>query len=255
MTSSPLLRAIADDVLDALYPRSCALCGGAADDGLACAPHRLPREPCGTRCPICAAALPDALAGAGRCASCRREPPGFARLIALADYRAQAGIAEWVLPFKHAGRRELCEPLGRALAERWLAVVPAGRTQAHVFVPVPLHVSRRIERGYDQARLLASDAADGAGVACLVALARARATVAQGSPGAVSRAANVKDAFRPARWPLRVERRIAAASCVWLVDDVVTSGATVRECARVLRRMGAREVAVLALARAGSPAS
>jgi ComF family protein len=253
-----LLREIAEDALDALYPRTCALCGGTAADGLACELHRLPREPCGARCATCdaslpkaLASLPKALASLERCASCRRESPGFARLVALADYRAQPRIAEWVLAFKYGGRAELGEPLGRALAQRWIEATSARRAASELFVPVPLHAVRLLERGYDQARLLAEAAARAANVACVRALVRSRATTVQGSPGAVSRAANVRGAFRPARWPLRLATRVAAAERVWLVDDVVTSGATVRECARAVRRMGAREVGVLALARAG----
>jgi ComF family protein len=118
-----------------------------------------------------------------------------------------------------------------------------------LLVPVPLHPWRRIERGYDQARLLAVAVGAHARVPMARALARARATSVQGSAGAVSRDANVRDAFRGSIWPPRAARRVAGAS-VWLVDDVVTSGATLRECARVLRRLGAAEVSALALARA-----
>jgi predicted amidophosphoribosyltransferase len=76
----------------------------------------------------------------------------------------------------------------------------------------------------------------------------------QGAIGTTSRAANVRGAFAPtlrARWESRCTqraRRIAGAD-VWLVDDVLTSGATARECARALRRLGARSVGVVCIAR------
>jgi ComF family protein len=239
-----------DDVLDALYPRVCALCGAGIDDGVACDSHRLPSEPVGARCRICAAPLPRALEHAERCAACRLDSPGFARLIAIADYRAQVEVREWLLALKHGGRADLAEPLGRALARRWARCVEPGEIARAVLVPVPLHRVRRFERGYDQALLLARSISRASGAQVVRALARNRATSVQGSAGAVSRAANVHGAFERARWTRGVERSLADASCAWLVDDVVTSGSTVRECARVLRRCGAREVAVLAVARA-----
>jgi ComF family protein len=117
-----------------------------------------------------------------------------------------------------------------------------------LLVPVPLHGLRRLERGYDQALLLARAAGEIAGLRVVRALRRARATAVQGAPGSPSRTANVDGAFAPA---LLAARRVRG-STIWIVDDVVTSGATVAECARVLRRMGAESVSVLALARASS---
>jgi len=81
------------------------------------------------------------------------------------------------------------------------------------------------------------------------ALRRVRATPVQGAIGTVSRSANVRAAFATARGPLARLGRIAGAE-VWLVDDVVTSGSTAAECARILRRLGAAHVGVLCVARA-----
>src|SRR5882672_3588496 len=221
------LAEIAGDVLDALYPRVCALCGTGIDDGVACEAHHLPTEPAGARCRICAAPLPRALEHAERCAACRLDSPGFARLVAIADYRAQTVVRDWLLALKHGGRADLAEPLGRALARRWARCVETGHIERAVLVPVPLHGVRRFERGYDQARLLANALSRASGAPVVRALVRNRATSVQGSAGAVSRAANVHGAFERARWTRGIERSLAAASCVWLVDDVVTSGSTV----------------------------
>ncbi len=243
------IRSAFDDWLEALHPRTCALCGAASQDGLACAQHELPRGPSGERCPICCAGLSKALAGVDRCADCRREAPGFAKLVALADYRRQSGVRDWILALKHGGRRDLARPLGWSLARLWSEVEPEASAAGALLVPVPLHPWRRLERGYDQARLLADAMATHTHARVVPALVRVRPTGVQGSVGSVSRAANVRGAFRATRRPFAA-RAVRAATSVWLVDDVVTSGATLRECARALRRMGAKRVSAVALARA-----
>ena len=119
-----------------------------------------------------------------------------------------------------------------------------------ILTHLPLHPRRRFERGYDQAELLARHAAEAAGARFLPCLRRVRATPVQGGPGSVSRSANVRGAFAPR---LRCSRREAPLEgrAVWLVDDVVTSGASASEAAAVLRTLGAASVGVLILARAG----
>jgi ComF family protein len=238
-------RAFVRECVDALYPPACPLCAGVdLGDGLGCARHRLPRGLSGPRCRRCARALPPAIADGERCAECRSRSPGFERVIALADYRAQPEIQEWILALKYGHRADLARVLGAALGAHWSA--ESAPVRAPVLVPVPLHVWRRLERGYDQAHLLARAAADVAGVPMLRALRRARATGVQGAPGSTSRTANVRDAFAPAPF---AARRVRGRD-VWIVDDVVTSGSTAAECARMLRRMGAESASVLALARA-----
>ena len=233
-----------EEFLEAVYPARCALCGGEAVDGLACGRHALPRAPEGPRCGRCASLLSAALPDGAICAACRRAPPGYRRLLTLADYRRQPVVREWILPFKHGGRRDLAVPLGWALARRLAEGGGAGR-QRRLLVPVPLHPLRRLERGHDQARLLAREVAIHGRLAWAPALRRRRWTPPQGAPGARSRAANVRDAFAALpRWGREVE-----GAEVWLVDDVVSSGATAGACARELRRLGARTVSVLCVAR------
>lgn len=162
----------------------------------------------------------------------------------LFDYRATRPLAEWILALKSGRRRDLAAPLGQALA----GLLAGDAAARDVLVAVPLAAVRRFERGFDQALSLAREASRAGGLSVVRALVRRRWTSPQGAPGAVSRRAGVRDAFRP-RWG--ASRRVAGRR-VWLVDDVITSGATAAECARVLKRMGAREVGVVALARAGS---
>lgn len=234
-----------DAFLDAIYPPACRLCGAAADDGWSCPEHRLPGGPGGERCGRCAGRLPRGLPDGYPCAECRRGPPRFGRAVVALDYRASEAGRAWILALKHGGRRDLAEPLGALLGRRLLAA--ATRAPDALLVPVPLHPLRRLERGYDQALLLARATGRALDLGVSRALLRRRMTLVQGAPGSPSRAANVRGAFRldGSAAPSVVERSI------WLVDDVVTSGATANECARVLRRAGARRVDVLALARAG----
>jgi ComF family protein len=245
------LGALGDELecfFDAVFPRACRLCGAPAEDGFACTRHALPDAPHGPRCGRCASALPPSIPDGERCAECRIAAPSFSRVLALADYRRDASVQPWILAFKHGGRRDLAPPLASALAARCAASGALGARAS--LVPVPLHPLRRFERGYDQADLLARELAERLELPCVRALSRTRATPPQGTPGAVSRAANVRGAFA-ARWN---RRRIAGRS-IWLVDDVLTSGATASECARVLKRGGAVDVGVLCIARAGGGAS
>ena len=116
---------------------------------------------------------------------------------------------------------------------------------ADLLVPVPLHWTRLFARRYNQAALLAHaiHAAGGPPVAADW-LVRRRRTPPQGRLGPFARARNVRAAFA-----LRPGRSVAGKRLV-LIDDVMTTGATVEECARVLRRAGASWIGVLTLARA-----
>jgi len=225
------------ELVDAFFPPACWLCGAPAE-GVACSAHGLPLAPHGPRCGSCARQLAPALPDGERCAHCRRKPLGFRHVFVLTDY--EGAVREWVLAFKHGGRADLARPLGAALARRL--------DSDALLVPVPLHPWRRVERGYDQALLLATEVAAHTGSRCVRALRRTRATSMQGAPGSASRTANVKDAFRVARG---AAAKIEGAELV-LVDDVLTSGATAAECARALKRAGAKAVDVLAIARAGA---
>jgi len=211
-------------------------------------------------------AFPAACAGCGRegaplCNSClpaldaRLGLPGGTPMGMPADLPAPLLQLEWCAPFagpvraalhdlKYRGERRLAEPLGAAIARRW-ACVGSG---AQVVVPVPVHAERERHRGYDQAALIAAGAARRLGLPFANALERGRATVAQFELGRDQRAANVAGAFR-----LRgSDQRSAAAIAgrwVLLVDDVVTTGATLAACATALERSGARAVSAIAVAR------
>jgi predicted amidophosphoribosyltransferase len=117
-----------------------------------------------------------------------------------------------------------------------------------VVVPVPVHAHRERQRGYDQAALIAAVAATQLGLPLARALERGRATVAQFELGRDQRAANVAGAFRPRSRDPAAARQVAGR-WVLLVDDVVTTGATLAACGEALERMGAIAVSAVAVAR------
>jgi ComF family protein len=120
---------------------------------------------------------------------------------------------------------------------------------ADAVVPVPLHPWKRLQRGFNQS----ADLARTLGVPVRPVLWRSRATRAQAGLTPVQRRRNVAGAFALTPWPSRASKAIEKQILV-LVDDVMTTGATLDACARVLERAGAREVRTLALARALPPA-
>ena len=159
---------------------------------------------------------------------------------------------EWCAPFagvvrralhalKYAGERRLAEPLGEAVAARW-RVAGVGGT---VVVPVPVHEGRRRQRGYDQAALIATVAARDLRLPAVEAVVRTHATEAQYRLDRRHRADNVRDAFA-----IRPEaRRAVAGRWVILVDDVVTTGATLCAAADALIDAGAAAVSAVTVAR------
>jgi ComF family protein len=159
---------------------------------------------------------------------------------------------EWCSPFagvtrnalhalKYAGERRLAGPLGSAVAARWRVVGAGG----DLLVPVPVHASRRRERGYDQAELIAAAASAGLGMPWRPVLVRARATTAQYHLDRQHRARNVHDAFVVRSGD---ERGVRERWLV-LVDDVVTTGSTLAACAEALLAAGAAAVSAITVAR------
>ena len=159
---------------------------------------------------------------------------------------------EWCAPFsgtlrralhalKYAGERRLAEPLGQAVADRWRRAGAGG----DLFVPIPVHATRRRERGYDQAELIAAAAGAALPLPWAPALERIRATTAQYHLDRRHRAANVAEAF-----VVRAGARGAVQGrWVVLVDDVVTTGATLSAAAVALLDAGALAVSAIAVAR------
>jgi len=225
-----------------VLPAHCLLC---AQDGSAqrdlcdgCARDLVGNDRC---CPRCALPL---AAPAPLCGECLRSAPPFAAAFAPYVYVHPLDLLVTKLKFGHS------LAAGRVLSELWLdAIALRAPALPDLFVPVPLHTSRLRERGYNQALELARPLAGALRIPLAEGLlARTKPTAAQTHLDAKARRRNLRGAFE-----FRADAAHAAmanAAHVALIDDVMTTGTTLRECARVLRRAGFARVDVWALARA-----
>jgi ComF family protein len=236
------LRQITSHTLDLLLPPLCLSCDAPVGA------HRTLCPACWSRihfiaapfCTTCGAPFEVPMGEAALCGSCILEPPEFtaARAPMLYDEASK----RIVLGFKHADRTHPAPALAgwmhRAGAEFW--------NDADFVAPVPLHRWRFFRRRYNQAALLAQQLGRLAQKPVLVdVLARKRATPIQGHLNRKDRQANVKGAFMlNPRYRTRIKDKT-----IVLIDDVLTTGATVNECSRVLLKAGAKTVNVLVLAR------
>jgi ComF family protein len=239
-TLAPRLRRLGRAVLDGILPPRCLACGTIVDE---------PDALCATCwtaitffappwCRVCGLPFPHPIGEDAVCAACARDPPSWHRARAVMRYDKHSRRLALGLKYD---RTELAGALGRWMRRAGAELLDG----ADLVMPVPLHWTRLFARRYNQAALLAYAirAAGGPPVAPDW-LARRRRTPSQGRFGAAGRMRNVRGAF-----VLRPGRSVAGKRVV-IIDDVLTTGATVEECARVLRRGGAEFVGVLTLARA-----
>lgn len=234
-----MARRLIGSALDLVLPPTCLACAAQLDQpGRLCAACwgdiRFLGEPC---CACCG--HPFELAGtAGLCAGCLARPPRFDRARAVAAYGG--AMRQMILAFKHGDRLDLTP----GLAALMVRADPEGLAQATLIAAVPLHRRRLLRRRYNQAAELARAVGRLSGLPARVdLLRRIRPTPSQGGLGRRARRRNMAAAFdlpRPAR---------AEGQRVLLIDDVMTTGATVEACARSLKAAGAASVAVLTLAR------
>jgi ComF family protein len=183
------------------------------------------------------------LHGDGLCGECSMAVPTFERAVAYGSY--DGGLRELIHLLKYERVRPAARVLGRMLAEVIQGF--AGELRSAVVVPVPLHGSKLRQRGFNQAEEIARAALKNLNRSGLTlaagVLQRRRATETQTGLSDHQRQQNVRGAFEVVS-PAQV-----AGTDVLLVDDVFTTGATVSECARVLRRAGADRVFVATVAR------
>jgi ComF family protein len=187
------------------------------------------------RCPICRVR---GSGPSGCCQACEQglfHPRVDAYMLVLGSYQGKLAEAIKALKFQHASR--LARLFGRALARE----VARQGWRVDVVCPVPLHFSRRWQRGYNQSMLIASALAQALERPCRQCLSRPRRTRQQARLPGHARHANVESAFRA--------RRLDGEQ-VLLVDDVITSGATIAESSLTLLSAGASRVFVAAVAQA-----
>jgi ComF family protein len=220
-------------MLDALFGGSCFLCRGAAE-GLLCAPcdADLPRLS-GPLCPRCALQTNDGAV----CGRCLARAPRFDATVAALAYRFPADVLVQALKFQ--GELALAPLLGGLLAQ---AVAVAAPLRIDLIIPVPLSAARLAERGYNQAMEIARVLARSTRAKLDPSLCeRTRDTAAQVGLPFPERAANVRGSFHCPR--------MLGGISIAVVDDVMTTGATLDEVARTLKAAGAASVVNWVVAR------
>ncbi len=183
-----------------------------------------------------------------RCGLCRRLEPPYSKAVAYGSY--DGGLRELIHLLKYEQMRPAAGALGRMLAETiaGLESAPSWDQPWTAVVPVPLHARKLRQRGFNQSELIAREALKIVGrndqlVLHARVLERRRETQSQTGLTRHQRRENIRGAFAVVR-PEQITGR-----AILLVDDVFTTGTTVSECARVLRRAGASKIYVATVAR------
>lgn len=249
------MNTVAEGLFATLFPANCRLCSAPLVNI-----SRLPvckeclsdiRPIAGGTCSICGERLmtPYAVLGAAgepKCGLCRRLDPPYAKAVAYGSY--SAGLRDLIHLLKYEQVRPAAAVLGRLLAEAVAALEASFGNNPVLVVPVPLHSGKMRQRGFNQAELIAKAALKlnslrGKFQLSDRVLERRRETQSQIGLTRHQRRENLRGAFA-------VVRPDAAAGHEFLlVDDVFTTGTTVSECARVLRRAGASKVFVATVTR------
>jgi len=241
---------VLNSLIDLIYPPRCPLCQAFLQDQPAC--HSGPELPfceaCfkdftevkSPLCSLCGRPFSDGIEQDRVCEDCLRKRPSFDT--ARAPYLYDGALMTAIHELKYAQRSHLADSLGSLLAsfaQTWI-----GERRGYLIMPVPLHPRRLRSRGFNQSLLLARCVASKTGAELdFLSLRRTRFTKPQTELSSEQRKRNVRKAFEVVK-PEAVKGRT-----VLLVDDVATTGSTLNECAKALKRAGAKSVLCLALAR------
>lgn len=234
----------ARDFARLIYPNACLLCDApeavpnGSRHGLCFECHRAVTDDARDTCPRCAATVGPHTDVSGGCVACRSAGFRFARTLRLGEYDGR--LRDAVRRVKEPSGEPLAEMLGRVAAERF----GSSLADIDVVVPVPLHLWRRWARGFNQAAAVAREVAAALALPLADRLRRVKWTDQTAQPSASARRDHIRGAFTAGRNASFAGRRVL------LVDDVMTTGATAGEAARVLLDAGAESVTVLVLARA-----
>ena len=226
-----------------LYPPVCTICGGRTQPGeYLC-------EQCESKavrivapfCQQCSEPFEGAITTVFTCANCAHRTIYFDA--AVAAYRGRGIVRQIIHDFKYGRQVHLRHPVARWLCAAFDDERLSGR-RFDLIVPVPLHPTRQRERGFNQAGLLAEFLSARISIPCKPVLERVRYTTTQTALDRAERMENLHNAFR-----LRKKANVRGLR-VLLIDDILTTGSTLSECARVLKRARAVSVYAATAARA-----
>jgi len=237
-----------EGVLDLLFPPRCQVCRRFVKALICedCALQIVPLMP--PFCHCCGQPLDPLAKGGDLCAECRAGKQPFALARAFGPY--QGALRKAIHRLKYNGMRPLAEPLAEMAAQCFDGAVrgdppPLVAAEIDFICPVPLHPDRLRLRGFNQSELIARRLGERLGLAVnAAALRRPKPTQPQIELPAEQRRRNVRGAFAVA------DGEAVAGRSVLVLDDVWTTGSTITECARVLRRAKAARVFALSVARA-----
>ncbi len=232
-------------LVELVFPPRCVACGTWRHEGtdLLCSECRVVvnRESSAPTCPTCAAPVSRYEVSLGRCGQCRGRSLRIAGTVRVGIYRNLLG--QLLRAYKYHGREELASLLGGWLAE--VIEMASWKDRIEAVVSVPTHWKRRFNRPFHAADALASHVARKVSLPHVPILRRVRAGPRQITLSETERAANVRGAFAIRKGVVLRDARVL------LIDDVRTTGATLEECAKVLRRSGAAEVYAAVVLRVG----
>lgn len=229
-------------LIDIIYPPFCPICDKSIEKYEICRQCLDRLDPIkGPLCSLCGQPFKTDRGENHPCGICLKKPPSFDKAASVFVFRGKA--AEAIYKLKYSKKTCLAGLLGD-----FLAFHPMTEEGFDVIIPVPLHLDKLRERGFNQSYLLAKRI----GKICQIKtnpllLERKKATLPQVGMKSRERILNVKEAFglRADADPADIKGRR-----ILLVDDVYTTGATLKECSKVLKKKGAEKVYALTLARA-----
>lgn len=225
-------------VLDLVFPRRCAVCDNISD--------RFGGYVCGAcenkivyiKAPFCMKCGKQLRQeGEELCLDCRKKKHEYVQGTALFEY---GSMADSLFRFKYAGRQEYADFYGRQLYEKrgkWLSAICPD-----ALVPVPIHASRKRQRGYNQSELIAKALSEHSGIPVNTGLIRrVKKTLPQKSLSERERQNNLKRAFK-------IRQNDVKLSTIVIIDDIYTTGSTIDAMAQALKSAGIQKVYYMALA-------
>ena len=237
-TATRLMHRLITPIEAALMPRRCVFCGVIAteDERCVCGGCNMDLPWIGNSCEFCAMPLAGSAPQGVPCADCQLDPPRFTATLAPLHYSFPVDAAIKAFKFH---RKLHYQP---AFSDILLGVLAHLPEDVDTVLPVPLHRWRRMRRGFNQAEELARPVQKQLRLPLLDNVVRAKPTPYQSGLDAAERRRNLRSVFRV--------RGSISANHVLIIDDVITTGETCRQLARVLFESGVTKVSVLAVARA-----